>query len=451
MSFYYSSVSSISPSPYPWKKVCTEHTSLSPALLHLVRLFIRQDNVPGPSVENPSHMLVPPQLYCSLLIFHHLSCASIIPPPHNTGILGISPGRPIFCRQDSLRPRRQEPSRYPPVDIPLWSPPSFDGVSDGRPYITGPALVHQRVAVSVSVDLVLDEEGMGPANLSHRLSDITAIWNTNAFFAYIIAVRLFKLNWEPRKLLAVLIATFGVMAVVYGDVGQAESPHTDQSEAFVNTSETVKPKSPVLGDILTLFASVGYGLYQVMYKRYAALLQDGESELSAPYIPLPDSDGPSAGELDESVKEVDDDLAYPPPFGLYPNLLTGIIGLMTLSSLWVVLPILHYSAYERFRLPDNPTLVLSIAGIAASGLVFVAGLLVPIFFIIIVLYSSLVVSALLDFIGRLGTHRCLCRQPPHDRSRSPIRHDGRARHRCYYALELSRLRWDHSSIRHLGL
>jgi len=223
----------------------------------------------------------------------------------------------------------------------------------------------------VSVDLVLAGGGIGLLLSHYSLSDITAIWNTNAFFAYIITVKLFKLNWEPRKLLAVLVATFSVMAVIYGDVGQSELPHTDQRKAFVNTSETVKPKAPVLGDLLTLCASVGYGLYQVLYKRHAALFHDGETELGATYVPLPDSDG-------LSVSEVDDGLAYPPPFGLYPNLLTGVIGLMTLSSLWIILPILHYSEYERFRLPDNPTLILSIAGIAGSGLVFNAGLLVPI-------------------------------------------------------------------------
>jgi len=242
------------------------------------------------------------------------------------------------------------------------------------------------------------------------------------------------------------------MAVVYGDVGQSELPHTDQREAFVDTSETVKLKAPVLGDLLTLCASVGYGLYQVMYKRHAVLLQDGESELGAPYVPLSDSDGLSAGELDESAEVTDDDLAYPPPFGLYPNLLTGAIGLMTLFALWIVLPILHYSGYERFRLPDNPTLVLSIAGITGSGLVSNAGLLVSVFFSFYcpVLKSDRL-SALPDFVGHLGSHHCLCRQPPHDRSRSPIRHHDRARHGCHYAMELGRLRRDHGSIRHLGL
>jgi drug/metabolite transporter (DMT)-like permease len=204
------------------------------------------------------------------------------------------------------------------------------------------------------------------------LCDITAIWNTNAFFAYIITVQLFKLNWEPRKLFAVLIATFGVLAVVYGDAGQSELPQVDQRKAF--TSETVKPKAPLLGDLLSLCASFGYGLYQVLYKRHAALLSDQELELGAAYIPLLDSDDLPVGELGESDKEVDD-LAYPPPFGLHPNLLACGIGLMTLFSFWIMLPILHYSGYEQFRLPDDPAVVLSIAGMAGSGLVFNAGLL----------------------------------------------------------------------------
>ena len=169
----------------------------------------------------------------------------------------------------------------------------------------------------------------------------------------------------------------------------------------MNTNESVKPKALVLGDLLTLCASVGYGLYQVLYKRHAALLPDEEFELGAPYVPLADSDGLPAGELDESVKEVDDNMAYPPPFGLYPNLLASGIGLMTLASLWIALPILHYSGYERFRLPDNLTVILSVAGIAGSGLVFNSGLLVPIPFYCF-LYSSLIVFCTSRFYWASG-------------------------------------------------
>ncbi|KAI0003705.1 hypothetical protein BJV74DRAFT_811082 [Russula compacta] len=203
------------------------------------------------------------------------------------------------------------------------------------------------------------------------ISDVTAIWNTNAFFAYMITVRLSKLNWEIRKLSAVLIATLGVIAVVYGDAGQSNSPPADHRKSL---RETVKPNAPLVGDLLTLCASFGYGLYQVMYKRHAALPSDQEFELNSVYVPLPDSDGLPASELSEEGLRVDD-LAYPPPFGLHPNFIALGIGLTTLFSLWVMLPILHYSGYERFRLPDSPVVLLSIAGIAGSGIVFNVGLL----------------------------------------------------------------------------
>lgn len=288
------------------------------------------------------------------------------------------------------------------------------------------------------------------SHLSHdRLTDITAIWNTNAFFAYIITVRLFKLDWEPRKLFAVLIATLGVVALVYGDAGQSELPHADQRKATRYTIETVKPKAPLLGDLLTICASFGYGLYQVLYKRHAALRSEQESELGVEYVPLPDSDGLPVGELGESGKEVDDDLAYPPPFGLHPNLLACGIGLTTLLTMWIMLPILHYSGYERFRLPDNPAVVLSIAGMAGGGLVFNTGLLVPSFLLFCTQVDH--IFALSDAIGHLGPRRCLCGQPPYDRSRPPIRHLDRARCGRDHALELGRRRWDHCSIWHLGL
>jgi len=104
---------------------------------------------------------------------------------------------------------------------------------------------------------------------------MTAIWNTNAFFAYIITV---WLNWELRKLLAVFVATFGVLAVVYGDTAQqADAPPTDESIIMVvATSETSRPNAPLVGDLLTLCAAIGFGLFQVMYKRHAALPYDPE-------------------------------------------------------------------------------------------------------------------------------------------------------------------------------
>ncbi|KAI0257110.1 hypothetical protein BJV78DRAFT_11161 [Lactifluus subvellereus] len=226
------------------------------------------------------------------------------------------------------------------------------------------------------------------------LSDITAIWNTNAFFTYIITVRIFKLGWETRKLFSVLVATVGVMAVVYGDAkmpaGTTDHRHRRRPEAALtptavvrNASESTKPTAPLVGDLLSILASVWYGWYQVLYKRHVALPSDPEFA-SAPgsvYVPLPDSESFAVADgrsehAAAAAAAADDDLAYPPPFGLHPNLLTSGIGLMTFFAFWILLPILHYSGYERFRLPDSPIAILSIAGIAISGLVFNAGAMV---------------------------------------------------------------------------
>jgi len=168
---------------------------------------------------------------------------------------------------------------------------------------------------------------------------VTAIWNTNAFFTYIITVRLFKLNWELRKLLAVLVATFGVLAVVYGDAAQqADAPPADES-IMPAPRESTRPKAPLVGDLLTLCAAVGFGLYQVMYKRHAALPSDPEFDTGGgAYVPLQgSSDGIPASELNEDDLKIDD-LVYPPPFGPHPNLLACGIGLMTFLTLWIMFP-----------------------------------------------------------------------------------------------------------------
>jgi drug/metabolite transporter (DMT)-like permease len=183
-------------------------------------------------------------------------------------------------------------------------------------------------------------------------------------------VKFLHLPWESRRLLAVLLATLGVMVVVYGGSSQAGSSES-QGVAKIST----KPSAPLVGDLLTLGASVGYGLYQVLYKKYAALPSDPELVSEESYHPIRDDYTEiSSGEasLAESVKA---DIVYPPPFGLHPNLLASFVGLLTITLLWIPLPLLHYSGIERFELPSNLTTTVAIAGIAASGIVFNAGFL----------------------------------------------------------------------------
>ncbi|KAI0275092.1 hypothetical protein BC834DRAFT_1024332 [Gloeopeniophorella convolvens] len=206
------------------------------------------------------------------------------------------------------------------------------------------------------------------------ITDVTAIWNTNAFFAYVFTVRLFKLSWDPRKLLSVLVATFGVLAVVYGDA-QVDTGSPVDHRNTARTGASAKPTAPLVGDLLTLCASVGYGFLQVMYKRHVALPSDPEFETSEAYVALPASDDVATDDVVDEDPE-GDGLVYPPPFGLHPNFITTGMGLATFFALWIMLPILHYTGYERFRLPDDGTVFFSIVGIAASGLVFNAGMMI---------------------------------------------------------------------------
>ncbi|KAJ3558818.1 hypothetical protein NM688_g698 [Phlebia brevispora] len=203
------------------------------------------------------------------------------------------------------------------------------------------------------------------------LADVTALWNTNAFFAYILTVKLFKLSWEPHRLAAVVIATIGAAAVVYG--GSSATPTKDK----ITTRDAQNSPNPFLGDMLTLIASVVYGIYQVLYKMYAALPSDPDPDLDRlpidpSYEPIMDTDREDleAHSIDKS------DIVYPPPFALYANFLTTCIGLCTFFLLWIPIPILHFTGAEEFHLPPDATTWGVIAAISLSGVIFNAGLMV---------------------------------------------------------------------------
>ncbi|KAH7910934.1 hypothetical protein BJ138DRAFT_1172832 [Hygrophoropsis aurantiaca] len=216
------------------------------------------------------------------------------------------------------------------------------------------------------------------------VTDVTAIWNANAFFAYVFAVKIMKLEWSLIRLGAVCLAIVGVLTVVYG--GSTVSNRNPDHQALPEISSTnLQSSTPLVGDLLTLVASICYGLYQVLYKKYVALPSDPElvSEPGA-YAHVSSSE-----DLDEenASPAMDDSALYPPPFGLYPNLLTSTIGLCTFLLLWIPIPILHYYAIEPFALPDNWTTTFFIAGICLTGIIFNAG-----FMILLGLWGPIIIS-----------------------------------------------------------
>jgi drug/metabolite transporter (DMT)-like permease len=134
-------------------------------------------------------------------------------------------------------------------------------------------------------------------------SDLTAIYNCSAFFAYAFSVPLLHepLRWD--KSFSVLVAIIGVLVVAYGDAAD-----TDQVE---------DAKNRLLGNIIIGIGSVLYGLYEVLYKRLAC---------------PPEGTSPGRGMI-------------------FANTFGSMIGSFTLLVLWIPLPILHYTGYEPFQLP----------------------------------------------------------------------------------------------------
>lgn len=171
------------------------------------------------------------------------------------------------------------------------------------------------------------------------------------------------------------------MAVIYG--GSSVDPEVHESS--VDLPVLKKYSSALIGDLLTFTASLGYAVYQVLYKRNATLPSDPEHEEGPFYNQISASDDSisvSSDALDpEAPLSVSKPTHLPPPFGLHPNLLTSLAGLITFVVLWIPIPFLHYSGAEPFELPSDSKTYIAIGGIALSGVFFNAGFMVCVFFI----------------------------------------------------------------------
>jgi len=88
-------------------------------------------------------------------------------------------------------------------------------------------------------------------------SDLTAIYNCSAFFAYVFSIFMLKERMRADKIISVVVACVGVLIVAYGDRGTVEK---GQEEAAANRT---------LGNLIIGVGSVIYGFYEVLYKKAA--------------------------------------------------------------------------------------------------------------------------------------------------------------------------------------
>ncbi|KAH6838323.1 hypothetical protein B0I37DRAFT_409215 [Chaetomium sp. MPI-CAGE-AT-0009] len=147
-------------------------------------------------------------------------------------------------------------------------------------------------------------------------SDLTAIYNCSAFFAYAFSVPLLKERLRADKMLAVAVAIVGVLVVAYGDGDSSE-----ESAAPGAGGDVVNPGRRFAGNMIIGVGSVLYGLYEVLYKRFAC---------------------PPEGM--DATKGV-----------IFANTFGSLMGAFTLLVLWIPLPVLHVLGLETFEVPTGET------------------------------------------------------------------------------------------------
>ena len=158
-------------------------------------------------------------------------------------------------------------------------------------------------------------------------SDLTAIYNCSAFFAYAFSIPLLKDKLRFDKVFAVIVAIVGVLVVAYGD--RDEDKHADgtpgKGEGQVNNR--------LLGNLIIGIGSILYGLYEVLYKKYAC---------------PPEGTSPGRSMI-------------------FANTFGSLIGCFTLFVLWIPLPVLHILGWETFRWPTGETAWMLLISVCANA------------------------------------------------------------------------------------
>jgi drug/metabolite transporter (DMT)-like permease len=162
-------------------------------------------------------------------------------------------------------------------------------------------------------------------------SDLTAIYNCSAFFAYAFSVPILKEKLRFDKSFAVGVAIVGVLVVAYGDA--VPTKHGGKSGGSVGGGPDKEASNRVAGNLIIGVGSVLYGFYEVLYKRLAC---------------PPEGTSPGRGMV-------------------FANTFGSLIGCFTLFVLWIPLPILHYTGLEKFELPHGEAAWLLAISVLANA------------------------------------------------------------------------------------
>jgi drug/metabolite transporter (DMT)-like permease len=160
-------------------------------------------------------------------------------------------------------------------------------------------------------------------------SDLTAIYNCSAFFAYAFSIPLLHEKLRLSKVVAVAIATCGVFVVAYGDSGNK----SDGGARGDKSPPSHEAENRALGNMIIGVGSVLYGFYEVLYKKLAC---------------PPDGCSPGRGMI-------------------FANMFGSLMGSFTLLVLWIPLPILNYIGLEEFALPRGEAAWMMVISVLANA------------------------------------------------------------------------------------
>lgn len=138
-------------------------------------------------------------------------------------------------------------------------------------------------------------------------ADLTAIYNCSTFFAAAFSVPLLKERLGWISMVAVALSIIGTFTIAYGDTT------ADHSKSKSKIGE-----SRLLGNIVAVVGAIAFGLYEVLFKKWACSSRPESQESSLPLT-------------------------------LAASALTGFY---TFAALWVVFFPLHIFGWEKFELPS---------------------------------------------------------------------------------------------------
>ncbi|KAF9975262.1 hypothetical protein BGZ73_001153 [Actinomortierella ambigua] len=166
------------------------------------------------------------------------------------------------------------------------------------------------------------------------MANLTAIYNTSCFFAYLFSVLILKDRIVANKVVAVFLSLLGVAIIsLLTHQEDSEPSNLDEQQSSPNATGgfSIQMSEVALwGNLLALFGAALYGLEEVIYKKYAV---------------------PKSSSI------------------TFANTLTGLMGVATLTFFWIPIPLLHFIGIETFQLP-TASAFLSILLIATLGLVY---------------------------------------------------------------------------------